>query len=213
MTPRPYTQRRRASSTLVTRDAIVTAAMSVYRDVGLRDATMKAIAERADVSRGTILNHFGDGDGLLDAVLDRILATLEVPDERLLAGKDSDEDRIRAYVAGMVAFFRRSALWWPVFESAMQRPHLKAREADYWVAIGRLQNAALGPELASDPLVQAAVSGMIHPATMGQLLWTLESGGMATADSARVIEDLVVGFVGVHTGRGGRRAPAKRASA
>ena len=213
MTPRPYTQRRRARTALVTRDAIVDAAMSVYRDVGLRDATMKAIAERADVARGTILNHFGDADGLLDAVLDRILATLEMPDERVLDRADSDEARIRAYVAAMVGFFRRSATWWPVFESAMQRPHLKAREADYFVAIGRLQDAALGPELASDPTLRAAVSGMIHPATMGQLLWTLESGGMATDDSARVIEDLVVGYVAVHTRRGGRRAQANRASA
>lgn len=181
--------------------------MAVYRELGLQAATLKAIAERADVSRGTILHHFGDADGLLDAVLGRVVDALDVPDERVLEGLRSNDDRVRAYVAAMVAFFRRSSEWWPVFESAMQRPVAAAREADYFAAISRLQNAALGPKLADDPLVKAAVGGVIHPATMGQLLWTLESGGMTPEVSARVIEDLVLGFVARHQAAKRRETP------
>lgn len=204
MTPRRYAQSRRADSAAATREAIVDAAVAVYRDKGIGGATMKAIADRADVSRGTILNHFGDADGLLDAVLERILASLELPDERILEGISGRDDRIRAYVAAMVAFFRRSASWWQVFESEIERPVVKARETEYWTALGRLQAAALGPDLAADANLQTAIGAVIHPATMGSMLWQLEQGGVSPDRAARVVEDLVLGYVVLVNPRSGR---------
>jgi AcrR family transcriptional regulator len=206
MTPRRYTQSRRADSAAATREAIVDAAVAVYREKGIGGATMKAIADRADVSRGTILNHFGDADGLLDAVLERILASLELPDERVIDGITGRDDRIRAYVAAMVAFFRRSASWWQVFESEIQRPVVKAREAEYWTALGRLQTAALGPDLAADATIQTAIGAVIHPATMGSLLWQLEQGGVSADRAARIVEDLVLGYVVLVNDKSGREA-------
>jgi AcrR family transcriptional regulator len=195
MTPRRYAQSRRADSAAATRAAIVDAAVAVYREKGIGGATMKAIADRADVSRGTILNHFGDADGLLDAVLERILASLELPDERILEGIIGRDDRIRAYVAAMVAFFRRSASWWQVFESELERPVVKARETEYWTALSRLQSAALGSDLAADANLQTAIGAVIHPATMGSMLWQLEQGGVGPDRAARIVEDLVLGYV------------------
>ena len=206
MTPRRYTQSRRADSAAATREAIVDAAVAVYREKGLGGATMKAIADRADVSRGTILNHFGHAEGLLDAVLERILATLELPDERILEGITGRDDRIRTYVAAMVAFFRRSASWWPVFESELERPVVKAREMEYWTALARLQAAVLGPDLAADANLQTAIGAVIHPATMGSMLWQLEQGGASPDRAARIVEDFVLGYVAIESKRSGREA-------
>lgn len=207
MTPRAYTQRRRAETAAATRQAIVDAAVEVYREMGAAAATMKAIADRADVSRGTILHHFRDADGLLDAVMDRVVAELDMPNERILDGLVERDARIRRYVEAMVAFFRRSASWWRVFESIIDRPGAKAREAEYFADVGRLQAAALGPELAGDRALQAAIGAAMHPATMGSLLWQLEQNGVPEDEAARVVEDFVIGFIGLRSNQRGRTAP------
>jgi AcrR family transcriptional regulator len=200
MAPRTYTQRKRADLTSATRDRVVDAAMAVYFEAGMNGATLTSIAQRADVSRGTILHHFGDADGLFAAVVDRILGSLQLPDEQILDGISDTEQRIRAYVAAMVAFFRRSTPWWQVFQSEMERPAAKAQEAAYYERIGRLQASALGPELAADSAVQAAVGAVLYPSTMGSMLWVLESAGTPPDEATRVIEDMVIGFLDVHGG-------------
>ena len=108
---------------------------------------------------------------------------------------------IRAYVAAMVAFFRRSTSWWQVFQSEMERPAVKAQEAAYYERIGRLQAAALGPDLAADAAVQAAVGAVLYPGTMGAMLWILETAGTSPEEATRVVEDMVIGFLAVHGGR------------
>ena len=106
-----------------------------YLEAGSAKAPLTAIAERADVSRGTILHHFGSADGLLEAVIANLLPMLALPDERIFDGVVGTEGRVRAYVASMVAFFRRTTRWWQVFESEMARPAAKAGEAEYWSAL------------------------------------------------------------------------------
>ena len=83
MAPRRYTLGQRAQSAAATRDRIVDAAAALYQERGVNSTTLQAIADRADVSRGTILHHFGGSDGLLDAVAERVLLTLELPDEHI----------------------------------------------------------------------------------------------------------------------------------
>lgn len=200
MAPRPYTQRKRADSADVTRARIVEAAGELYRERGVAATTMAAIAERADVARGTILHHFGGSDRLLDAVAQRVLEALELPDERLLDGVAPGEARIRVFVEAMVRFFERSTPWWQVFEPVMQRPELQAREAEYWAGFGRLQAAAFGPELTGDAEAMATIGALIHPGTLGSLLWVLETAGIPAADRSRVVGDLVVAYVAGRAG-------------
>jgi AcrR family transcriptional regulator len=197
--PRRYTLGRRAHSAAVTRESIVDAAMAVFLETGTARAPLTAIAARADVSRGTILHHFGDANGLIDAVISRLMETLELPDERVLDGLDRPEARMRAYVAAMVAYFRRSTPWWAVLQNEMDRPAARAGEAAYYESLGRLQAAALGPELAADARVQQALGGVLHPGTVGSLLWVLEQSGMAASAADRVVEDLVIGYLQVRS--------------
>jgi len=192
--PRAYRLGRRAKSAAATRDRIVDAAAALYETQGVNQTTLQSIAARADVSRGTILHHFGGTAGVLDAVAERILVTLELPDERIFEGTTDEESRLRAYVRALVEFFRRSTGWWAVFMTEMERPELKAREQTYYEQMGRLQAMALG-SLASNQRVNVVVGSLIHPGTIGGFIWVMEQAGLTPADSVDAIADVVVAYV------------------
>jgi AcrR family transcriptional regulator len=207
--PRAYRLGRRAGTAAATRERIVDAAAELYQAHGVNETTLQKIAERADVARGTILHHFGDTGGVLDAVAERILITLELPDERIFDRATNDESRLRAYVKGIIEFFQRSTGWWAVFMTEMDRPELKAREAAYQERIAALQAKALG-SLAMDRDVNVVVGSLIHPGTIGGFIWVMEQAGFTPAESVDAIADVVAAYVerarrahaGDRTGRG-----------
>jgi AcrR family transcriptional regulator len=194
MAPRAYRLGRRAETAAATRERIVAAAAALYQEHGVVATTLQAVAERADVSRGTILHHFGGGDGLISAVAEHVLVTLELPDEHIFDGADGPEQRLRAYVAAMLRFFRRSTGWWAVFMTEMQRPELKAKEAEYYEQMGRLQAQALG-QAAGDPTVNIVVGSLIHPGTIGGLIWVMEQAGLGPAEIDAAVADVIVAYV------------------
>jgi len=178
MAPRGYRLNRRAESAAATRARILDATIELYRDVGIGATTITLVAAKADVARGTVVNHFGSAEGLLGATVDRIVETLELPDERIYEGLPSRDERIRAYVAAMIAFQQRTSHLWPIFENELQRPEVQKREAAYWAVLARLQAAALGDDLATDPMANATLTSVIHPATVGTFLWAFEQAGL-----------------------------------
>lgn len=192
MAPRGYTLGKRAESAAATRRRILDAAIDLYSDRGIDGTTLTAVAERADVARGTILNHFGTAENLLGESLGHLLERLELPDERILDGLDGWEARVRAFVDAMIAFQERSTPWWTTFESEMQRPALQAREAEYWQSFEQLLAAALGPELAANPRAGAIVVALSHPATAGTFAWTYERAGLPKDEARAFIADLAV---------------------
>ena len=192
MAPRAYNLGRRAETATATRERILDAALELYRDVGVPGATLKAIAARADVSRGTILHHFGSADGLLSEAVERLMDMQELPDEAIFAGLERREDRIRAFVLAMIAFQERSQNWWTVFENEMQRPELQAVEAKYWAVLARLMSAAIGEELAHDPLANAVLMSLVHPATVGTFLWSFEQAGLDRDAARPFVADVAV---------------------
>lgn len=191
MAPRSYEQRQRAESAEVTRRRILIAAVQVYRDEGVVAASIRAVAERADVSRGSILHHFGDAAGLLEAVLDMAVAEIEIPGRRVLDGAGSLDDRLRRYVDAMARFYDRTSGWWKVFGRDLETvPALRARTADFWAAIGDLQAAALG-SAAADRVVAGAVSSLVDPGTIG----TFRSRGLSLDEVIEIVGDLVIAVV------------------
>jgi AcrR family transcriptional regulator len=192
--PRAYRLGRRAESAAATRERIVDAAAALYEQRGVNATTLQAIAERADVSRGTILHHFGGSGGVLDAVAERVLVTLQLPDERIFDGATDDEARLRAYVVAMIEFFQRSTGWWAVFMTEMQRPELKAHEAAYYDQMARLQALALG-ELATDREVNVVVGSLVHPGTIGGFTWVMQQSGLGQEETPDAVADVVVAYV------------------
>ena len=65
--PRRLPDDRRES----TRDALITAAMSLVGERGAEAMSLHDVAERAGVSKGGLLHHFASKESLVDAVLDR----------------------------------------------------------------------------------------------------------------------------------------------
>lgn len=196
MAPRSYTLGRRAATSTATRRRILDATLELYKEVGIGATTMTSVAERADVARGTVLNHFGSAEGLLDATLDRILETLDLPDDRIFEGLASRDDRIRAYVAAMIAFQQRTSHLWPIFENELQRPEVQQREAAYWATLASLQATALGDGLASEARANATLTSIIHPATVGTFLWSFEQAGLDPALALPLLGEFAVDAVG-----------------
>ena len=178
MAPRGYRLNRRANTAAATRARILDATLDLYKEVGIAATTIAAVAQRADVARGTVVNHFGSPEGLLGATVDRILDELDLPDERIFEGLASRDERVRAYVAAMIGFQQRTSYLWPIFENDLQRPEVQQREATYWAALARLQALALGEDLGTDARANATLTSVIHPATVGTFLWSFEQAGL-----------------------------------
>ena len=64
---RSYVKRKRAEAQDATRLKIVEAAMRLHEEVGPRDTTISAIAERAGVQRLTVYRHFADDFAVFQA--------------------------------------------------------------------------------------------------------------------------------------------------
>lgn len=186
MARRRYRLTIRAASTATTRARIVEAAESEYRAKGVGRTTLRAVAARAVVSRGSILNHFGDADGLLGAVLDEVLVSLEVPDARLLDGAAGPEERARRFVDAMLRFYDRTSYWWAVLGSELGHPVVQAREVAFWELIGAFRSAALGP-IADDRITAAAIDALTHPVTLG----SLRDRGLSLDEAIEVVGELV----------------------
>jgi AcrR family transcriptional regulator len=199
MAPRTYIQDRRAASAATTRKRIRDAAVELYRERGVAATSVQAIAERADVARGTVLNHYGSAEGLLESVLDEAVADVHFPDARVLEGATTDEARIRQFVDGMFRFFARSQDWWSVFAADTELAAVKARERAYWDEIGRLQVATFNG-LAADPVVVAAVRAFVNYGPFHEL----RDAGLSLDDAIVVVGDALVAVVARRRREGGR---------
>lgn len=191
MAPRTYTQEKRAASAASTKRRIRAAALELYRERGITRTTISAIAGRADVSRGTVLNHYGNADQLLDALLDEIVVEIRYPDERVQAGARSEPERIRRYVDAMFRFFVRSEEHWPTFSGDMDHPVAKAREQEFFDVVTRLF-AATFLDLAEDRIVGAAARAYVNYAPLNDL----RAAGLSLDEAIDVVADSLIALVG-----------------
>lgn len=69
-TTRPYRQTARAEAAAQTRHDILAAAVALWRERALDAFTLSDVADRAGVSKQTVLRRFGSKDGLIDAAIE-----------------------------------------------------------------------------------------------------------------------------------------------
>lgn len=188
--PRNYRQRERADLAAATKLRIRDSAIELYRERGVGGTTIQAIATRADVARGTVVNHFGSSEGLLEVVLDTIVDELVYPDERVLDGAETEAARIRRYVDAMFRFYHRSEAWWFVFAPDAELPAMKARERDYFEVVGRLFSATFGP-MATDRIVGAAARAYVSFMPLNDL----RAAGLSLDEAIEVVADTLVALV------------------
>ena len=150
----------------LTADAVLEAGRQLVERNGVEGLTMRRLAERVGVAPNSLYSHFPDKSALLDAILDSLLAEIEVPD---VDGKD--------WRVGLVALM--SASRGMLLAHADLLPHLFARP------MRGPQAARLGDET----LALLARGGISGPAAVDALraLLTFTFGSVAL-DAPRRLE-------------------------
>jgi AcrR family transcriptional regulator len=175
--------RRRAAAREATRERIMAAALDAYRDHGVGGTTMLEVARRADVSPGTVGNHFATPDDLARAVVGRLVDEQGVPDAAILAGAGSAAERIDLFVAALFDVYARGAAWYELFRGELGRiPALIEGEARFWSLVQPLYAAAFGP-LLDEPRARGAILGLTSPGTLS----ALTGAGCTVPDAARLV--------------------------
>ena len=90
------------------KEAIVSAADSVFGEVGFDAASTREIAERSGVNKALIHYHFGTKEGLLEVVLDRYYDQLEGEVRGALGGSGSARDRLGRLIDAYSDFLSRN---------------------------------------------------------------------------------------------------------
>ncbi len=114
MEKRRYTLRKRAEAQEDTRARIVDAIIDVHRELGPRNATVSAIAERAGVQRLTVYRHFPDDISLFEACTSTWLERHPPPDAASLKGIADPAVRTRRGLEALYGYYRRTRRMWAV---------------------------------------------------------------------------------------------------
>lgn len=108
---RSYVMKERARAQDETRQRIVAAAAALHEEVGPRQTTISAIAERAGVQRLTVYRHFSDDAELFDACTAHWLSENPPPDPATWADR-SGIRRCRRALSSLYAYYRQTERMW-----------------------------------------------------------------------------------------------------
>ena len=195
MAPRSYTMQRRSQHVAQTRERILAAALELFSKQGAQATTMNEVARRADVSPTTVSNHFATQDSLIEAVIARVAADVQVPDNTIFAGTWSLTGRLRVLTSSMYAFWERTMSWYELLGAELvEVPALARAEAAFWDSIRQLYAQALAGN--DDDLLAKMTAGLLHPATFG----ALKAAGMSVDEAATVVGEMLA-----HRARGQTR--------
>jgi AcrR family transcriptional regulator len=186
---------RRSTQVAETRDRILGAALELFSERGAQGTTLNELARRADVAPTTVSNHFKTQESLIEAVVERIVADIRVPDSTIFAGTRSVTGRLRILTRSMFEFFDRTMHWFDLLgDELVEVPALARAQAAFWGSIRQLNEQALAGS--QDDLLAKATAGLLHPATFG----ALTAAGMSLDEATSVVADLLA-----HQARGDHR--------
>ena len=106
---RPYRMKKRAELEEATRRRITESAVALHGTVGPARTSISALAEHAGVRRSTVYRHFPDEASLFAACTAHWAAANPVPDIGAWAGIDEPDERLRAALAALYPYYRRTA--------------------------------------------------------------------------------------------------------
>jgi AcrR family transcriptional regulator len=132
---RPYTLRKRAESQEETRLHIVEATMHLHEEIGPRETTISAIAERAGVQRLTVYRHFPDEAAVFRACTEHWLSLNPLPDPAEWERVDDPILRMRTALAAFYRYYGATErMWVKAYRDVGQVPALQKpmkQVADY----------------------------------------------------------------------------------
>jgi AcrR family transcriptional regulator len=200
-TTRPYRSRRRTEQAARTRADVLAAAVDLFGELGWARTTIKAVADRAEVSPETVYKTFGSKRSLLEAAMDFAI----VGDDEAVALADrvefmaravtgSFEERLRAGFEFAADVHERTAgVWRAIVEAAPSDPEIEAVRAE--IERARLSDSRRFSELAigkrGDEATLAAAWVLSGPDAYGKL--TRELG----LDRAGYVSTMVETFLAI----------------
>ena len=123
---RRYIQHVRGERVAETRARIVEAIMGLHGEVGPRNTTVSAIADRAGVERLTVYRHFKDDAEMFAACSGRYMELNPPPDPTAWAVERNPSRRTERGLADLYAFFSRTApMFAKVYLDVDEYPALK----------------------------------------------------------------------------------------
>ena len=149
LAPRKYTMDKRRAAVEETRQRILEVTLTLHSEKGIFGTSWQDIAERADVSVGTVYKHFPSLDELVPACGELMYAITRPPSledaPQIFAGAHSLEERLERLISELFDFYERGASY---IETDFQERQLAAVQEweAYWRAtIEGLACEALSP--------------------------------------------------------------------
>ena len=168
MTPRKYTMDKRRAAVEATRRRILEATLALHAEKGIFGTSWQDIAQRADVSVGTVYKHFPSLNELVPACGELMYAITRPPSledaPEIFAGASSLEERLERLVFELFDFYERGA---PYIETDFQERRLPAVaewEAYMRATIAGLVREALVSAEPDERMIQA-VSALLDFST------------------------------------------------
>ena len=168
MAPRKYTMGKRRAAVEETRRRILEATLELHSEKGIFGTSWQDIANRADVSVGTVYKHFPSLDVLVPACGELMYAISRPPSledaPEIFGGADSLEERLERLISELFDFYERGA---PYIETDFQErrlPAVREWEAHMRATIAGLVGEALIHAEPDESTVQA-VSALLDFST------------------------------------------------
>ena len=137
MAPRKYTMDKRRAAVEETRQRILEATLTLHSEKGIFGTSWQDIAERADVSVGTVYKHFPSLDELVPACGELMYAITRPPSledaPQIFAGAGTLEERLERLISELFDFYERGASYIETDFQERQLPAVQEWEA-YWRA-------------------------------------------------------------------------------
>jgi AcrR family transcriptional regulator len=109
--------KKRAEAEEATRRRITESAVHLHGTVGPANTTVSALAEHAGVRRSTVYRHFPDEAALFAACTAHWRSENPIPDIGAWAGIEDPGERLRAALAALYPYYRRTA---PMMENLIR---------------------------------------------------------------------------------------------
>lgn len=141
---RKYTLRQRAAQQERTRERIVEATMALHEELGPRNTTISAIAERAGVQRLTVYRHFPDEHAVFTACTTRWLELNPPPQRALWQNEPAPQEQCRGALAAFYDYYRHTErMWHTAYRDLEAVPALQAPMAEFEAYLDQIRNGLL----------------------------------------------------------------------
>ena len=162
------------------KEEILDVATRLFAERGYEGTSMNDVAERVGMRKASLFYHFATKDALYEAVLDRLVASLQVALEAIYVSSGTFEDRLDAVTETLVTvlashpyaarlLLREAMDWGPVIRGKLLDRILLVLEAGAaWLRAGQEQGAFVE----GDPkqLVLSSIGLHFLPFALGQLV-------------------------------------------